>query len=313
MKILHIANSTRCSHIISQGLTQRNIDFDVSNNYVSFGMVLKKRHIGDIQSYDYLICGNTGFVSQIEKNNLWDRTIFYEFRDSCAVDNIMLKGLAYFKRSVTCGEGRVPIDNKLIFPLNHCALEEFFLDDQDRTYDVGCFFDVNNHRLGYRRKTLIERLLETNPFPNSLIGTSTGHAAPARLALFQPPADNPCLNYIKMLGQTKIVFTAQPGPTDGDWRTWEAFAAGTLVFKDLSFIPTPQMPTDSEHCFTFDASNKVEIDKAVDVAKYYLRNEAERNEIATAGKEHIRKFHMAGNRVDQILEVIDSKKRKLFI
>ncbi len=314
MKILHIANSTRCSHIISQGLLQKRLDFDIDRNYVSFGKIIKeKSKLAEINTYDLIICGHANIPPGMKKYNLWSKVIFYEFRDSCSINNIMLRGLAYFKRSVTCGEERIPIKNKQVKPLNHCALEEYFLEEEERTHNIGCFFDKDNFRLGCRRANLINYLLEKKPFGNSLIGYSTGFAQHARLALFAPPINNPCMDYLKLLNKTKIIFTAQPGPTDGDWRTWEAFASGALVFKDLHYIPTPNMPIDGEHCFTFDASDKKSIDKAIDIAHYYLNHEDERRKIAEKGRKHIRKYHMAKNRINQILDVVKTQKTIKFI
>lgn len=301
MKVFHIMNEARCSFIINQGLAQLGADFYTDHDFVSLGKVIKRASpISSMTDCDLILTGHAGFQELYDRHNLWDRVFFYEFRDSCAVQESMLKANRYFKRSVSCGPDRTPIKNKNIIPINHCALEEYYREPVEKDINIGCFFDENNHRLGTRRKNLLATLKAQNP-PGSLIGVSTAHANPARLAIMKDTAHNPFVDYIEMLHRCKIVFNAQPTPVDGDLRTWEAMCSRALVFRDISYIPTPNALINGVHCIDYDASDLSSIERATKQANYYLDHPDERNKIAMAGFDFVHQHHRALNRVAYML------------
>jgi hypothetical protein len=108
--------------------------------------------------------------------------------------------------------------------------------------------------------------------------------------------------YIRRLHQTKIIFHAAPYSHDGENRPWEALSSGALVIMDKSYIPTPMWLKDNVHMIEYDAMNKQSIRVAVTTAMSLRSMPSKRWKIAKAGYEHMLKYHMPINRVDQLLE-----------
>lgn len=308
--ICHIANRGRGSMSITQGLLQLGLPFETSQTHSSLGKVVKEsKPLDDFRKYGLILCANSDFAKQFDIQKVWDRVAFYEYRDSCQVDKRMLAfARRYFKRSVFCGPERKPIPEPVI-PLNHCVMDEYVLDgeDCDRKFDIGCFFDKDNWRLGHRRKNMLETLEEAK-LGNSLIGVSTSHAQKARLAITGNEDTKNFIQFLKMMKQCKIIFTAQPEKVDGDNRTWEALASGALVFADYSFIPTPNPLVNEEHFVLYDASDKRSILNAIEKAKWFLKHDQKRKEIAKKGYQHVMKYHRCCNRVQFILDHCERKK-----
>ena len=310
MKVYHFADHGRGAHGITQGLIGLGFKVYVNHQHVSLGKVVLNGTPAHVASgCDLVFAGTSSYRSVVNSLGVLNKTIFYEFRDKTVADPAMMGGLAYFKRSVSLGESRVPIIADVI-PINYAALDEYYEGEgQERVYDIGCFFDPSNPKLGYRRSAILKALQTRNP-PNSLVGHSTAHSMPARLAVTNPPHDNPFLDFIKLQHRTKIIFTAQPGPVDGDNRTWEALASGALVFMDRCYIPTPDLPEDGVHCCHYDAADPASVEAAIDRAMYYLAHSEERERIAAAGYEFVKNNHRAVNRVRWMLDKAGAGKPK---
>ena len=109
-------------------------------------------------------------------------------------------------------------------------------------------------------------------------------------------------NYLRHLRDTKIVVTGNPSRWEGDFRLYEAFLSGALVFVDkmfiLDFMPNP--PVHGKHWVQYDPGNKTDF---MTKLAYYAdpANVEEAEAIAHAGYEFVLKNHMTVNRVDYIL------------
>ncbi len=275
-------------------------DLHVDIGHTSLGRLLLPQSDPAVAgSCDLVFCGKREGRVEVERAGVLNKTIFYEFRDRCTVEPAFLGGMAYFKRSVFCGPERTTAVGPFK-PINYAALDEYYLDGEERVYDIGCFFDEKNPQIGDRRMAILRALQRRNP-ANSLIGHSTAYANGARLAVNDPPEDNKFLEFIRLQHQVKIIFTAQPWPVDGDNRTWEAMASGALVFMDKCFIPTPDWPEDGVHCCHYDATDPYSVQSAIERAEYYIKNEAERKRIARTGYEFVRQKHRGINRVRDML------------
>ena len=313
--ITHLFDVSRASHWIMQGILKKfpgqvssNIDFLSGGRVVH---VKSKNIFEDLKKSEKIFMGDVDFFHDFfNKESLWDRLIFYDYRDNTNLIKTIPRKVVYFKRSLFLGNERKPkkFDRK-IYPISHCALDEYFLETCDKTYDIGCFFDINNENLGKRRRNLLLTLLKEN-LPNSLIGTSTGFANKARIAISKSNEKNFFYDFLKLQKQCKIIFTAQPELVDGDNRTWEALASGSLVFCERSLIPVDHPLIDGYHCLFFDANSIFSIKKAIEKAKYYLNNQLPREKIAKNGMEFTKKYHMGTNRVQQMLLV---KKKLKFL
>ena len=56
-----------------------------------------------------------------------------------------------------------------------------------------------------------------------------------------------------------------------------------------------------EHCYIFDASEPNQVSEAIEVAKQFLMNDAERIKISQNGYEYVKKYHRPINRVKYML------------
>jgi hypothetical protein len=81
--------------------------------------------------------------------------------------------------------------------------------------------------------------------------------------------------------------------------------SGALVFVDnatyLAQLPHPLIT--GKHAIIYDLEDKKTV---ADQLRYYIKHEEEAAAIARAGYLHTRKYHMAVNRVDMLLSVVQS-------
>lgn len=301
MNILHLENGgPRSAPIFNQALLGR-YEFEASRDYFQLG-VLKKRKCGDIKTAirncDLILNGCPDYVDMLDGH--WRKVIHYDFSDSPILTDfqteIRSKAAKYFKRS-RFDTDRVQRND--CYPLDYCALDEYYSEPVERDLDVGCFFSYGNPFLGQRRRNLLDCLRDWSP-ANSVIG-SEDHGREARNAVAAKSEANPFIRYRDMLKRCKIVFTAYPEHWEGDSRTWEAFASGALVFKDEAWSKLPHYPIAGKHCEVFDAKCKDSIGLAVDKAVWYLRNEDIRRKVAAAGFDLVRRYHRPVNRLAYVL------------
>ena len=109
--------------------------------------------------------------------------------------------------------------------------------------------------------------------------------------------------YFRLLRRSRIVVTCNPSQWEGDFRTWEAFANGALVFVDKMYAPMAHPLIDGEHCIIYEASD-IGLQELRAMILYYLKNTKEAEAIAKTGFDFAMKYHRASNRIDEILDVI---------
>lgn len=306
MKVVHLNHDSRASFGITEGLVAAGADLHCSREFTSLGKTVVPRspdiasHFADCHAI--LVNDTIQFADHFDRHHLWHKVVFYDYRDSTELAPDTDQVALYFKRSLSNGPTRTPAAfPRPVVPINHCALDEYYPPAKPpTTYDVGCFFDARNPNLGSRRRATLEALLDAD-LPNSLVGASTCHGARARAAVTQTPEDNPFVRFRDLQARCRIVFTAQPEHVDGDNRTWEAFASGALVFRDLSHIPTPAPTLDGRHCVVFDALDPDSLRDALGKARYYLAHDDERAAIARNGFQHVLRHHRPLNRARRLL------------
>lgn len=261
----------------------------------------------------------------LESNNLWNKVVYLDHNDPSSLDyEVLDKCLIYVKRSWPIGSERKPREETgVLHPINYCTLNAYIklfdapsFRDEDRPINMGCFFhpyNLERPSICRRRANLLEVLLEEKKnFPSPCaIGECTntnwgGHRT--SMSIYEPINENHLwANYIKQLHKCKIIFTASPHFHDGGNRLWEALSSGALVFMSKSEIPTPRWFESGKHCFIYDALDKDSIREAVGIAKEYLGKPKERWSIAKAGYEHMLKYHMPINRIQQILDWVKER------
>jgi len=303
IKFAHLSHlGPRSSLIINQGLVQLEHNFDVDKSYRINGIIVKPRCLDllrNIHQYDLIFCGNPIYKDFLNQSNLWKKIIWYDYGDLATLDDECLtKSIAYFKRSLVTENRSIMKYSSKVFHLDYCVLEEYLNDNNsERSIDVACLFEKD---VGGRRSILVQKLTNSN-FENSIIGKTTSYGSEGRNSINKYNNEN-YKNYLQILGDSKIIFTAFPQNHDGDSRTWEAFASGALVFRDVTFIKTKNEPKDGVHFFCFDSSKPKSISLAIEKAITFLNNDAERNLIATACLEIMKSHHMAKNRVDYMIK-----------
>jgi hypothetical protein len=301
MRVFHFSDRGRGAHGVTQGLLELGLTVLVDTGYVSLGReVLRPADPQQARDCDLVFCGVARHRPLIRHFRKLKDTIFYEYRDRCTPDPAFLGGRGYFKRSVTCGPDRKPAGGDST-PINYSALDEYYLaEGHERTYDIGCFFDPGNPKLGLRRGNVLRALQRLDP-PNSLVGVSTGHSNSARLAICDPPLRNPFVDFIRLQHRTKVIFTAQPWLVDGDNRTWEAMASGALVFLDRCSIPTPTGRWTGSTAATTTPPTRRPWMRQSGGHCTISRTTPGRERVAAAGYRFVRERHRAVNRVRYML------------
>lgn len=304
--IVHLFNQSRAGHGIMQGLMDYFCGEVVGNiDFVSLGDLIKPKSddiFRDLKRSKIIFMGDQDFFHDFfDRENLWNRVIFYDYRDTTNfIETIPLK-VPYFKRSLFKGNDRKPVKfTRKIKPISHFSLKEYFVGEKEKIYDFGCFFDLNNKNIGCRRLNLLSSLLKEK-LPNSLVGVSTGFGNNARISITSSSKNNNFLDFISMQSQCKIIFTAQPELVDGDNRTWEALSSGALVFCENPMIHLNNPIIQGKHCFFFNANSMDSIKEAIEKANCYIANREDREIISKSGVEFVKKYHMGFNRIEEML------------
>ena len=114
--------------------------------------------------------------------------------------------------------------------------------------------------------------------------------------------------YLRHLRDSQIVITCNPYEYEGDFRLWETFLSGSLVFIDYTVILSdkynfgiPHPLIDGIHWIQYDPSNRTDF---ITKLHYYSTHINEAQRIAQAGYEYVLKYHMPINRVEYILNKI---------
>lgn len=114
------------------------------------------------------------------------------------------------------------------------------------------------------------------------------------------------LEMVQAMADSKMVFNCHIDAATryaNNLRLYEAPGAGSLLLTDQKDnMPDILMP--GKECITYRT-----IDECVDLAKYYLRNESVRAEIARAGHRRIQNEHTYFHRVDELLSVVERHMR----
>ena len=111
--------------------------------------------------------------------------------------------------------------------------------------------------------------------------------------------------YFEHMHNAKIIVTVNPADWEGDFRTWEALAAGALVFVDPLMVPYPFPLLDGIHIVYYSIHNKTELWQKLD---YYINNPVARERVAINGYLYAMKHHRTSNLIDYILRTAETKK-----
>lgn len=159
-----------------------------------------------------------------------------------------------------------------------------------KKYDVcfiGHFQDMPNYN-GLTRVDFLDRMFRE--FPNFYFGTRT----PMR------PEKNMFEDAARTFCTSKVVLNISI-TDDINMRVFETLSSGSFLLTN--YIPTlSELFEDKKHIVTYKT-----MDEAVELAKYYIEHDDEREKIAQAGHEEFLKKHTYEHRIRHILETVGYK------
>lgn len=148
-------------------------------------------------------------------------------------------------------------------------------DYASKDYDVGFVGHVNSDN----RIEFLHRMFKA--FPNFFFGQRQ----------FEEAAQKFC--------KSKIVLNISM-KEDLNMRVFEAMGSGSFLLTD-SVPYIEELFEDRKHLVLYHS-----LDEAVDLARYYLAHDSEREKIAQAGYEEVMANHTFDKRIDRILGAVDS-------
>jgi len=212
--------------------------------------------------------------------------------------------IAYFKRSwverVESTDGKYATKRIISHPPHYhpltMAIMDEFIIDEDIEKDIALSCTLRRKGRHFNRIRVLELLGKMDIQGKTQIGElNAGH-----MRRFNEPDMR---EYFRLLKRSKIVITCNPTKWEGDFRIWEAFANGALVFIDKIYTPMIHPLIDGKHCIFYEMSPSglEELRKRI---LYFLKEIDHADDIAKAGHEFTMKYHRASNRIDEILDVI---------
>ena len=245
-------------------------------------------------------CTNASLASKLIVLDEFDgHNLFYPYRSSDEVAAVygpeMIWYNMYFKRSFVARRDGMflshpHLDKQDVYPLTY-AVAEAYLPEQftfERNIEILCTLR------GSKRMPTRLRVLEW--VQEYVQDRKVEHAAVGQIDKATRSTLNK--NYFSQMYQAEIVITVNPSNWEGDFRLWESFATGALVFVDPIFVPHPHALLHGVHCIFYHNSNKTELFEKLD---YYRQHKEEARRIAIDGYLHALKFHRTVNLVDYVL------------
>lgn len=206
------------------------------------------------------------------------------------LDNKLNLVAKYFKRSMVDKKLFKLIDySREIIPISYGIRSDFINYDKEYdfkyyNYDICCLFNRNDH--GGIRALLYDIVIKYKG--NKFVGRVN---APNCYGSVNK-------KYFNILKTSKIIITANPPNWEGDFRLWEALLMGNLVLCDRMIIPhiIKHPLVNKKHLVFYDKPSDI-----LDLINYYIKNEAERNQIGKEGREYSLKHHKFSNRVKEVV------------
>lgn len=160
----------------------------------------------------------------------------------------------------------------------------------DKKYDVS-FWAVESHPIRTKALHLLET--EFDCAKNGTVRNQQFHHY-KRKGLF----------YLEELARCKIVLNLRGGGWD-TMRYWEVPAVGSLMITQKPGIQIPNDFVHGQHVIHC----KDDLSDLVDLCRYYLKNETEREKIALAGQNHLKQFHTDIERAKTVLKHVQQLKK----
>jgi hypothetical protein len=159
----------------------------------------------------------------------------------------------------------------------------------DKKYDVS-FWAVESHPIRTKALQLLET--EFDCAQNGTVRNQQFHHYKRKGSF-----------YLEELARCKIVLNLRGGGWD-TMRYWEVPAVGSLMITQKPGIQIPNDFVHGQHVIHC----KDDLSDLVDLCRYYLKNETERETIALAGQSHLKQFHTDIERAQTVLKHVQHLK-----
>jgi len=139
----------------------------------------------------------------------------------------------------------------------------------------------------------------------SFVGSLNSQYKPARNNLLKAIGEHIPIyitsgEYVTVYNRSKVVLN-ECAANDVNFRIFEALACGSFLLTERVGNGFEDLFQDGEHLVTYDKS---ELDRLVDLVKYYVSHTTERERIAHCGRDLVLRFHTTRHRAKTILETI---------
>jgi len=259
---------------------------------------------------DWVFMHHMAYCLGVTYDGPLEKLVVINFRDMPKASSMPKGARAYFIRSWHGHERneagffekipRTPPWPDNFFPLTMCAMEDFFLADPpaERDIDVTCCL-----RNGFHNRRAVRQELEAY------------FAGKDYVTQFGPINDggrnDTNEEYLRTLARSKVVVTCQPDRWEGDWRTWEAFASGALVFVDSVHLdnqdPEPDYWSTTPGRGVYQHDGQTGSHRYIPIGELIERVLAGETQFISwrcmgiKGFDHTANFHRPSNRIDEIL------------
>ena len=324
LNLLRCSNQPECIVTALQLIPQLKIYFcsHPANHGVRFyhlireGLLLhpnvKLLSFKDIDDADYVVylpgsspwhkteCTSPGLAKKLLVMDEFDgHSLFYPYTSSQEVKEVygenMIWYFMYFKRSFVIRK-----DGKY---LSHPHLEK--TDIYPMTYAIGesyARYDFNFIReieilCTLRGSKKMSTRLRVQRWVNEYVSLRNVEKAITRQV---NKATRTTVNqaYFQLLYNSQIIITVNPANWEGDFRLWESFASGALVFVDPMFVPHQFPLQHGIHAIFYSNSNQTDLFAKLD---YYRKHTFEARKIAINGYLYTMKYHRTINLIDYVL------------
>lgn len=217
----------------------------------------------------------------------WDRSLFNQtFPLPLAVALPTIPPNPNIERTIDVsytGRSSHPCRPKVVTKLKQATAFQFdgglYRDPDDQTYKM--------------KGPWMERLKDKH-FPAA---ATTPHYEVSKLS---PDPDSNGVNpYFNQIYQSKIAVSLRGGGLTPPIRYYEIVACKTLLLSDIPYSIIPNNFIHKKHAIFF----KRNLSDLVDLAEYYIRHDAERQEIAEQGYQHLINYHTCEKRAEYFLDI----------
>lgn len=245
-------------------------------------------------------CTNSSLADKLIVMDEFDgHNLFYPYKSKEEVVEVYGKEMVwyymYFKRSFVARRdgkfmGHPHLNRPDVYPMTYAIAEAYIQTKFNfvREIEVLCTLRGNARMTTRQRvQTWIAEYTDSRHLKNAVTSQVNGAT---RTTVSK--------SYFAQMYNAQIIVTVNPANWEGDFRLWESFATGALIFVDPIFVPHGYPLEDGIHAVFYNNNNRTELFEKLD---YYRRNSEVARKIAINGYLHAMKYHRTVNMIDYVL------------